>query len=445
MNLKSRLLLSLLLLTGALTAPAAGVKYVFLLIGDGYGTNHARLATAMAGRDLVMAGMPVHTLLGTTNVTGGVTDSAAAGTAIACGVKTYNGAIGVDQEKQPVENIAEKLRKQGFRIGLISSSPLTDATPAVFYAHQEKRTMRKEIGLDLAASDIAFVGGAGVHDKTTLDDLREAGWEVIEGDDVLARVRPGVRTFVNKPPYTPWPGDTAPDTVPGPTLAEYLTKAIEMLDHPGGFFIMLENGRIDYAGHVNDAAMVWREALEFEKAVSVALDFQARRPAETLVIVTADHETGGLQLESLDHEKAQILAGQQSPLADPKWALEVLAQKLEGLDPGAVRRQRIGSLAGALETNLGMVLIGEKRTALEQSLGKALDAGNPRDLLGQTVKQTATARDTTLGVRFTAGGHTSARVALHAQGAEAERFRDARENTDIHNLIRDLVLPGSSH
>ena len=434
---KSRLLLSLLLSVCATVAAADGVKYVFLLIGDGFGENHAALAENVAGRKLAMSRMPVHARMGTENVSSGVTDSAASGTAIACGIKTYNGAIGMDKDKHPVESLAMKLQKRGFRIGLISSSPLTDATPAAFYAHQEQRAMRKEIGLDLAASGIAFVGGAGVHDKSTLDDLRQAGWDVVEGSNVLARVKPDGQTFVNRSPYTPWPG-TAPES---PTLAEYLAKAIERLDQPGGFFIMIENGRIDYAGHANDAGMIWREVLAFEEAVEVALAFQARRPDETLVIVTADHETGGLKLESPDPEKAQLLRKQQSPLDDLRWAMAVLAVKLEGLEPGAARRQRTNALVEALEKQLGLVFTAEERPEIEQSIIQALDAGNPTDALRQTVKLAAARRDVRVGIRFTTGGHTSTKVVTHAQGPGAERFAEPIENCDLPHRIQAIVLP----
>ena len=434
---KSRLLLSLLLAVGATVAAADGVKYVFLLIGDGFGENHAVLTENVAGRKLAMRRMPVHARMGTENVSSGVTDSAASGTAIACGIKTYNGAIGVDNDKQPVESIAMKLQKQGFRIGLISSSPLTDATPAAFYAHQETRAMRKEIGRDLAASGIPFVGGAGVHEKSTLDDLRQAGWDVIEGSNALARVKSAGQTFVNRSPYTPWPG-TTPES---PTLAEYLAKAIERLDQPGGFFIMLENGRIDYAGHANEAGMIWREVLAFEEAVEVALAFQARRPSETLVIVTADHETGGLKLESPDPEKAQLLRKQQSPLSDLRWAMEVLAVKLEGLEPDAVRRQRTSALVEALEKQLGLVFAADERPAVEQAIVQALDAGNPTEGLRKAVKLAAARRDARTGIRFTTGGHTSSKVVTHAQGPGAERFVEPLENCDLPRRIQAVVLP----
>ena len=432
---KSRLLLSMLFALCATVAAADGVKYVFLLIGDGFGENHAALTESVVGRRMAMSRMPVQARMGTLNVSSGVTDSAASGTAIACGIKTYNSAIGVDKDKQPVESLAMKLQKQGFRMGLVSSSPLTDATPAAHYAHQEKRSMHKEIGLDLAASGIPFVGGAGVHDKRTLDDLRQAGWDVIEGRNALARVKPQGQTFVNQSPYTPWPG-TATN---GPTLAEYLIKAIERLDQPGGFFIMIENGRIDYAGHGNDAGMLWREVLAFEEAVEVALTFQARRPAETLVIVTADHETGGLKLESPDTEKAQLLRKQQTPLGDLRWAMKALAVKLEGLEPGAVRQQRMRALVEALEQQFGLVFTAEERPEIEQSISQALDAGNPTEGLRQTVKLAAVRRDARIGISFTSGGHTDTKVQLHAQGPGAERFREPLENSDLPRLIQAAV------
>ena len=435
---KPKILLFALFATVAMLAPADGVKYVFLLIGDGYGANHCQLTESFLGRKLVMSQMPVNVLTSTTNVEGKTTDSGASGTAIACGVKTYNRAIGMGPDKQPVESLATKLHKKGFKIGMISSSPLTDATPAAHYAHQENRSMRKEIGLELATSGISFAGGAGVHDPTTLDDLRQAGWDVITGDKVLDRVRPGVQTFVDKSPYTPWPGDAAPT---GPTLAEYLVKAIEHLNQTEGFFIMLENGRIDYAGHGNDAAMVWREVQAFDEAVAVALAFQTQHPDETLVIVTADHETGGLQIENLIPKQVPLLGNQQSPLSDLSWALDVLAEKLEGLEPDVVRLQRKTSLSKALATKIGITFTAAESAGIMAFLDQVLDAKNPKDLLVKTVKDAAVMRDTRVGVRFTTGGHTSARVNTWVKGPGAETFREPLENSDLPHLMQAIILP----
>lgn len=433
--------LAVMILTPALRGD--GVKYVFLLIGDGYGANQRQVAETLAGGKLAMSGLSRTLFTGTANAHGEVTDSAASGTAIACGVKTYNGAIGVDLDGRPVESLAMKLQKRGFKVGLISSSPLTDATPAAHYAHQNKRSMRKEIGLELARSGVAFAGGAGVHDKTTYDDLRAAGWEVHEGSNGLARARAGVPTFVNAAPFTPWsPGETNGL----PTLADYLRKAIGLLDGPQGFFIMLENGQIDYSGHSNDADKMWREVLAFDEAVKVALAFQKGRPAETVVVVTADHETGGLQIDAADRDRLQILRHQKAAKNDIHWVKALYAAKERETEDA-----QVGALIGALQDGLGIAFTAadvakldkpaRKALATGEPREKALNAGSPKGTLVPLLSAAFAMRDERAGIRYTTTGHSLARVITNVQGPGTENFEDPMENSDIPHLLQAIVAP----
>lgn len=441
---KQALLVVLLGCTLTLAQASAGVKYIFLMIGDGYGANQRYVTEALTGEKLAMSQLPRSILTGTDNAFGATTDSAASGTAIACGMKTYNGSIGLDLERKPVESLASKLQKRGFKVAMISSSPLTDATPAAHYAHQEKRSMRKEIGLDLARSGIAFAGGSGVHDPTTYDDLRAAGWEVYEGSNALAKARAGVQTFVNDDPFTQWhPGETSTS----PTLAQYLTKTIELLDGPQGFFIMLENGHIDYSGHANDAGKMWREVVAFDEAVKVALAFQQQRPDETIVVVTADHETGGLEIDELNPEKLQLLRRQQAAKNDIYW-LELL---FKAQAAGEKEEAQIKALLDGLEQGLGITFTTEERTSLTRPAAKALKTKEPREKMiaakrpkGDLVKLLSDAfamRDERCGLRYTTTGHSSNRVITDVQGPGTEIFEDPLENSDLPHLLQAIVAP----
>ncbi len=436
--MKTTAYLSALLVMVASLALSDDVKYVFVLIGDGYGPIQRRATETLTGETLAMSRMEKTLFTGTDNAAGKTTDSAASGTAIACGVKTYNGVVGRDKQGRPVESIAMKLKEKGVKIGLISSSPLTDATPAAFYAHQAKRSMPREIGMDMAKSGITFIGGAGVQDTNTLTDLRTAGWSVIEGSNVLSQVKPGVQTFVNSAPYTPWnPGDTPTS----PTLAEYLSKAIEVLDGPNGFFIMLENGHIDHSGHNNDAGTMWREVLELDAAVKVALEFQAKHPAQTLVLVTADHETGGLQADNLDPAKLQILRRQRAPKNVKNWAPAELMAKSAAAAPPVAEGNRKAALLSSLQDYLGITFDDAERARVGDSIDKALAGKSPKDNMSKAFNDAFVMRDKRAGIRYTTGGHSSTKTITNVQGPGSDRFEDPLENSDIPHLLQAVVLP----
>lgn len=417
------------------TFAADDVKYVFLLIGDGYGQAQRHVTETLTGKKLAMSQMDQTLVTGHDNVFGKTTDSAASGTAIACGVKTYNSAIGLDKDKQPVESLAMKLQRKGFKIGLVSSSPLTDATPAAHYAHQLSRKMHKEIGLDMAKSGFQFIGGAGVHDKTTFDDLKAAGWEVLSGPEALSKARPGVQTFVNCNPFTPWNDG---DVSESPTLAEYLRKVIELLDGPQGFFIMLENGHTDYAGHSNDAGKVWREVLALDEAVKVALAFQKERPNETIVIVTSDHETGGLEAPNPNRKKLQVLRKQKAPKADPLWSSVIPVTNDPDVNVKSVTKQQIKILQDAL----GISFTKNERDFLSKGIEKALKEKKPRSAFTKNmIGKVFSMRDERAGVKYTTGGHTSTPVFTDVQGPGTKIFEGPLENSDIPHLLQAILLP----
>ncbi|MEJ2596546.1 MAG: alkaline phosphatase [bacterium] len=273
---------------------------IILLIGDGMGLSAVSSAFYYGDQPSVFSRFQEIGLQQTSSATHKVTDSAASGTAMATGTSTYNGAIGVDTSRTPVQNIAEFLSSMGWSTGVVATSTISHATPASFYAHVEQRAMEDLIASQLLDSEIDFFAGGG-RDKfnkrrDSLDLLPlavEKGF-IIDTSDLSS---PGTLKADKKYGFLPEAGAMPPraqgrgDFLPDATLL-----AISHLSlNQEGFFLMVEGSQIDWAGHANDATYLIDEMLDFEKVISAALDF-AEKDGNTLVVVTADHETGGFAL-----------------------------------------------------------------------------------------------------------------------------------------------------
>jgi alkaline phosphatase len=237
-----------------------------------------------------------------------ITDSASAGTAMACGIKARDAVISKKLDGTDAVTIAELAKDKGMKVGIISSVSIDHATPAVFYAHEPNRNNYYNIAVQLATSDFDFFGGGGFlkpDDSGTkphvLDIAEDNGFVVVSGATELAAVQPGERVIAidpyldsSKALYYDIDRVEDPETM---TLADYTAECIRLLeDHPNGFFMMVEGGKIDWACHANDARASIDDTLAFDDAVGVALDFYAQHPQDTLIVVTGDHETGGLTI-----------------------------------------------------------------------------------------------------------------------------------------------------
>ncbi|MGC9357732.1 MAG: alkaline phosphatase, partial [Anaerolineae bacterium] len=278
---------------------------IILFVGDGMGEGQrtaARWYAVGEGGEMVMDAMPVAGLTGTTNVSNDVTDSAAAGTALATGVKTYNGAISVDVYGNPLTTILERAQAQGLAVGLVTNTPMSHATPATFAAHVASRSMMTEIARQMVAGrvNVLLGGGRSYFQPAEGPDLiagaLEAGYVYVEDADALTAVDPATTThllglFADGGMARPF----------SPTLAEMTTKAIDILSQdPEGFFLMVEGGQIDWACHDNDAINAIQDTVGFDEAVAVGKAYAAET-GNTLVIVTADHETGGMAASTTDN------------------------------------------------------------------------------------------------------------------------------------------------
>jgi alkaline phosphatase len=306
----------LLLMTGILgcvsnkkTAESSFEKpgNIIFLIGDGMGLSAVTTGFYYGEGPSVFNRFKDIGLICTSSATHRVTDSGASGTAMATGVKTYNGAIGVDSLKNSVRNITEVLSDKGFSTGLVVTSSITHATPACFYAHVERRNMEEIIASQLLDSEIDFFAGGGIRffsrrrdGKDLLSIASEKGF-IIDTSALKRPENPGENQKFGflladngMPPAARGRGGFLPDAT---------DLAIQDLSANGaGFFLMVEGSQIDWAGHENNVDYLVTEMLDFEKAIGAAMDF-AEKDGHTLVVVTADHETGGFTLSGYTDEK----------------------------------------------------------------------------------------------------------------------------------------------
>ena len=273
---------------------------IILLIGDGMGLSQISSSFYFSDR---LPNFARFKTIGLSNVIAAnskITDSAAGATSFASGIKTFNGAIGVDMDKQPVENIVELLSKENYQTGLIATSSITHATPASFYAHVASRDWEEQIAAQMATSPIDFFAGGGLKffenrkdGKNILNLLKSAGFEV--HTDHLEKEIDGSKRHAFL-----LGEEDMPKMIEGRGnfLAESTQKALNYFEENSSpFFLMVEGSQIDWGGHDNDAEYLITELLDFDQMVGSVLDY-AEKEGNTLVIVTADHETGGFTLSS---------------------------------------------------------------------------------------------------------------------------------------------------
>ncbi|MFC2090106.1 alkaline phosphatase [Bacteroidota bacterium] len=273
-------------------------KNIIFLIGDGMGLNQLVAAHTVKKGNLAITSVSHIGLQTNQSANNYITDSAASGTALACGKKTNNGAIGVDAEQNELVSILKIAEANNKSTGLVSTSAITHATPAAFIANEESRNNYEAIAADFLKTDIdVFIGGGMNHFASRADgrdlteELRSNGYAVYSQMADLDAHTSGNVAALLAPMHIPRILDGRGDMLPKATK-----KAIELLNqNENGFFVMIEGSQIDWGGHANDEEYVISETIDFDEAVRVALDF-AKKDGETLVVVTADHETGGMHI-----------------------------------------------------------------------------------------------------------------------------------------------------
>ena len=435
---------------------AATPRNVILFIGDGMSTPQRMVAEEFSRKlglgPLAMNELPCQATTRTCSASSLVTDSAASATAIACGEKTRNGAVGVDENFHPLKSCAEVARDSGAKVGVVTSVTINHATPAGFYAHRNNRSMKYEIGLDLIESNFdLFMGGGldGANNATNspvyagdlYDMARSKDWIVEEGEAGFKKLD------ASETKRTIWYRDNegalsyAIDAKDAsrPRLPELTAFAITNLanraDKDGSrFFLMVEGGRIDWAGHANEAAANLRDMLELDSAVKVALDWQGDH-SDTLIVVTGDHETGGMSLGFAGTGYAfymERLAFQTCSTDEFKNRYHALKAK-DGTTFEDVEKLLMESYGFKFEGDpkKDPMVVAEKDIA---SLKRHYEQGGLADKARRIMQAKA-------GVGWTSGSHTGLPALTTSKGPGSEMFTGLLDNTDISKIVKSFYAP----
>ena len=394
-------------------------------------------------------------------------DSASTATSIATGKKTYSGSINVDETgTKKYETIAEKLHEQkDYSIGVITSVNLNHATPAAFYAHQASRNDYYDIGLELIESDFEYFAGGGLlspdgadGDQENLYDLaQEAGYQVVNtqaGAEALTEDDDKVIVIdehLADGDAMAYELDRTEDMW---SLADYVAKGIEVLsDDKDGFFMMCEGGKIDWACHANDAASTIHDTMALANAVQVAIDFAAEHPEETLILVTGDHETGGLTIgfAGTDYDTYLTLLENQK-ISFAKFDSDYVAAYKENKTSFEDVLKDVEELFGLKaegEEGDKLVLtpyeLSQLETAYEKSIHETatgMDEQQEYVLYGTYEPLTVTIThiiNNKSGVSFTSYSHTGLPVAVLASGVNAQEFNGYYDNTEIFNKLAHML------
>lgn len=269
------------------------------MVADGFGPTHLTLARMIADNNYLMLDELFVSKVKTASWNSSVTDSAAGATAYSCGMKTFNGGVAVSPDGKACATLLEAAKNAGMRTGVIVTSELTHATPAAFTAHSVSRDDFAFIGNQMLEQnlDVALGGGAAIFKESGMWDLAASRAQLITTKALLEAdnlTRPLLGLFADSHL------DYTIDGGHQPTLSEMLEYSLPLLENKKGFFLLVEGSRIDHAGHDNDVAAMVHEVIAFDKALRLAVEY-AEKDENTLVLVVADHETGGVSIGNGDY------------------------------------------------------------------------------------------------------------------------------------------------
>ena len=439
-------------------AASAEVKYVFYFIGDGMGVNQINVTetylAAIKGKigiePILMSSLPVVGMVNTYSATNGVTDSAAGGTALATGHKTKNGAIGMLEDLQtPCTSIAAWAQKAGAAVGVATTVAITHATPASFYGHQPNRNMYYELGQDLCKSGYDFFAGSDFHrpyakegEPSLHEQAQAAGYTIIHGYKeyekkgrkankliLLQSDKQNEKLASEQLPY-------ALDQDKNDLTLEQITRAgINYLinKQKNGFFFQIEGGLIDWACHRNDIGNCINEVLDMDKAIKVAYEFYQQHPDETIIVISADHETGGLVMGKGPYEiHTDLLRFQHKSIDELKWMLNEQykknPKKFNWIAVEKVLKEQMGYGAGITLSDKQQERLQGRWAAIEKAIaenGKVQDRIND---LGETTKHILS--EVAL-ISWASGGHSNGYVPVYAIGPGTEVFQGRIDNIEI--------------
>lgn len=416
---------------------AKGPKYIFYFIGDGMGPSHVLGTELYLGelqgvigrpQKLCFTQFPESAFVTTYSATNGVTDSAASGTALSTGHKTYNAAIGVGRDTVEVYSVAADLADKGMAIGVATTVPINHATPSAFYAHNMSRHNYDEIAPWMLEAGYDFYAGGDVkgYDETrknVYDKAKEQGYAIARGyNDYLAKAEGAEKIMLYQKDVATELPYAINRTEKDLTLAQITAAGIDFLEEKSkkGFFMMIEGGKIDYAAHNDDGATVFQEVLDFDAAIAVAYEFYKKHKDETLIIVTADHETGGLVLGYRGDYTLNLKA-----LSSQKVSVERMIEILQ-----AEKETTWERLEQLVKENIGVGIRNKKangeRVTVDYDLAREIAYNAVYDL------------NRSAALSWASGNHSGTFVPLFAIGKGADRFNGVIDNTDIPKIIREL-------
>ena len=446
-------------------------KYVFYFIGDGMGVNQV-LGTEMYQSELkgeigvtplLFTQFPYATVAHTFSASNGVTDSAAAGTALATGNKTKNGAIGVNKDMAEVSSVAVWAKNNGYKVGISTSVSIDHATPASFYAHENSRNNSYQIGLDLIESNFDFYAGSdfvnpnnkNAKDGKTYENLYDltakAGYTLARGyKDYQKKAKKAQKMILFQSEAAsakdngsiPYAIDRQKGDM---TLSEITRAGINFLskNNEKGFFLMVEGGKIDWACHSNDGATAFTEVQDFDNAIKVAYEFYEQHPEETLIVITADHETGGLSLGTGSYDlNLQALKAQKVSENGFTSILNGLRKKYKNQVSWEVVQQ-------ALKDNFGFwgsVKLSEKQEARLKAIYDKSFGNQPVNLEKSEYLQNEPLAgeakrilNSIARIGWNSGGHSAGFVPVFAIGANAHLFQGRFNNIEIPVKIAEAA------
>lgn len=451
-------------------------KYIFLFIGDGMSHTQVNAAQVYNGTianknkiELEKLGFTQFPVIGnvtTQDSTSFAPDSASTATSIAGGVKTHSGVIGLASDKKTkTETIAEKLKKEGYKVGVVSSVTLNHATPAAFYAHTESRGNYYDIALQMADSNFDYFAGGALGNangedekqKSAYDILQEKGYKVTNNkDEILSLDSKTEKVYAINPELQDdgameYRIDSDENSI---VLKDLVKKGIDVLDNDKGFFMAVESGKVDWAGHANDAMANIGDVIALDEAIKEAVNFYNEHPDETLILVTGDHETGGMSIgqATTGYDTAfDILQNQKMSYVEFDEIINKHKEENQNLkfeDVMPIIKENFGLTTKddpEASKNEALVLSDYEYNKLVKAFEETMKIEGERTkgteneiLYGSYEPLSVTLThiiNNKAGIGWTSYAHTGVPVPMYALGASSELFNGSYDNTDIFNKL----------
>ncbi|MGN0747455.1 MAG: alkaline phosphatase [Aristaeellaceae bacterium] len=459
-------------------APAAP-KYVFMFIGDGMGNPQVAATQYYLGTlqnpdspfpvpaDLSFTTFPYLGMVTTYDASSFCPDSASTATSMASGEKTLSGVINYDVTlTTPFKLITEYAKEAGKKIGVISSVSVDHATPAAYYAKQPSRNDYYEIAVQgITGNTVDYLAGGGFKkpdgdgtQANLMDLAAENGWTVTTtNEEVRALTADSGRVLATNPVlqdskaihYEIDRQRLAAEGEDVLSLADFVKAGISVLDNDNGFFLMCEGGKIDWAGHANDAATSIQDTLALSDAVQVAVDFAAEHPEETLIIVTADHETGGMTIgfaTTAYDTHFDLLAKQIISFTDFDAVIADMRDSGAAFEEALQQVETYYGLTTAEGTQLSLTAtdVANLETAFNLSMGTGEMTDEEAALLYGGYEPFSMAvshiMNNKAGLSYTSYAHTGLQIPVYAMGVGAEQLSGLYDNTDI--FFRTMAIMG---